>query len=137
MTSVDKGPLVENLIEDKQAEEAVQFKTLEWRNINYTLYKNNKTILDQCSGIAREGDITALIGSSGAGKTSLLNLLAHKLVASTGKITGTISFKNQKINKTKMKNISSYLRQEDIFHVNLTPRGSTEMIKKFLNLLLT
>lgn len=95
----------------------------EWKHLNYVLKKNKKQVLFDAFGTVKKGEITALIGSSGAGKSTLLNVLAHKTHASTGKVTGMICFEGKQIPYAgELKKYSSYLRQEDIFHVNLTPR---------------
>jgi ABC-type lipoprotein export system ATPase subunit len=54
--------------------------TLEWRNLD--LYVKTKTghqqILFGMSGAARPGELIALMGPSGAGKTSFMNMLAGR-----------------------------------------------------------
>lgn len=44
-----------------------------------------REILKNINGICPGGEVTAIMGSSGAGKTSLLNILAAR-VRSTGKV---------------------------------------------------
>ena len=41
-----------------------------------------RTILNDITGICPGGQVTAILGSSGAGKTSLLNVLACRIVNS-------------------------------------------------------
>lgn len=95
----------------------------EWKHLNYVLSKNKKQVLYDAFGTVKKGEITALIGSSGAGKSTLLNVLAHKIHSSTGKVSGMICFEGKQIpSASELKKYSSYLRQEDIFHINLTPR---------------
>lgn len=45
-------------------------------------------VLNDISGICPGGEVTAILGASGAGKTSLLNILA-KRVANGGKVSLT------------------------------------------------
>jgi ABC-type multidrug transport system ATPase subunit len=98
-------------------------QAFEWRDLNYVIHKNKKQVLYEAFGTVKKGEITALIGSSGAGKSTLLNVLAHKTQSSMGKATGVICFDGKPIPSAReLKKFSSYLRQEDIFHVNLTPR---------------
>lgn len=107
-------------------------KVFEWKHLNYVLNKNKKQVLTDAFGTVKKGEITALIGSSGAGKSSLLNVLAHKIHSGTGKVTGMICFDGKQIPSAgELKKYSSYLRQEDIFHVNLTPR---EVLRFSLNM---
>ena len=48
-----------------------------WRNhATARLGKKAKRILHQMSGAFRSGQLTAILGPSGAGKTSLMNILA-------------------------------------------------------------
>jgi ABC-type multidrug transport system ATPase subunit len=48
---------------------------------------DTKRILNGVSGFTRPGEILAIMGSTGAGKTSLLNVLARR---SEGEVSGTI-----------------------------------------------
>ena len=41
--------------------------------------KSTRTILNNISGFCPSGQMTAILGSSGAGKTSLLNILAKRI----------------------------------------------------------
>lgn len=97
--------------------------SFEWRNLNYILKQNNKQVLFDAFGTVKKGEIVALIGSSGAGKTTLLNVLAHKVHTWKGTVSGQRCLEGEEIKSAaQLKIYSSYLRQEDIFHVNLTPR---------------
>ncbi len=44
--------------------------------VSCTLGKNAKTILHQMNGSFKSGHLSAILGPSGAGKTSLMNILA-------------------------------------------------------------
>jgi len=46
----------------------------------------SKTILDQISGVANAGEVLAIMGPSGGGKTSLLNSLSRRQNITSGKI---------------------------------------------------
>ena len=55
---------------------------LEWSDITLTVPDGSggsKVVLQQLSGVARPGTCTAIMGASGAGKTSLLNVLAARI----------------------------------------------------------
>jgi len=64
-------------------------QSLTWRNINMILNDKKgveeKRILDNVWGEAKSGETTAIMGASGAGKTSLFNVLAGR-ASSKGKI---------------------------------------------------
>jgi ABC-type multidrug transport system fused ATPase/permease subunit len=51
--------------------------TIEFSNL--TLFTTNKIILRNCSGKFEEGTLTAIMGSSGAGKSSLSNSITGRL----------------------------------------------------------
>ena len=95
---------------------------LQWSNLSYILNnKEKKVILKDSFGTAKAGQVTAIIGQSGAGKTSLLNILAQITSRKSGKITGTISANGSEITTRFITSVSSYLRQEDIYHHFFTP----------------
>lgn len=114
-------PLVNG--EQRPSEKPESPSQFEWKEINYVLHKDNKQVLFDSFGTVKKGEICALIGSSGAGKTTLLNVLAQKIKSNTGKVTGELSFDGIKIkNAEDLKRFSAYLRQDDFFHPNMTPR---------------
>ena len=116
--------LVNKLVDENDMRRRLEYPTVfEWKHLNYKLKKSKKQVLYEAFGTVRKGEITALLGSSGAGKSSLLNVLAHKTQSSTGNVTGMICFDGKQItSSSELKKYYSYLRQEDIFHENLTPR---------------
>jgi ABC-type multidrug transport system ATPase subunit len=66
--------------------------------------------------------MVGLIGSSGAGKTTLLNILGLK-IRSKSNLSGTLRLNDEEVkDRRQINDIYAYVRQEDIFHPNLTPR---------------
>lgn len=66
--------------------------TLEFTDLAYDVdmgkKKPRKKILNGCSGVVKPGEMLAILGSSGAGKTSLLNMMAGRLATgSSGNCT--------------------------------------------------
>lgn len=58
--------------------------------------KNELHILKDISGFAMPGTTTFIMGASGSGKTSLLNLLSDRINRSGGGITeGTVMFNDK------------------------------------------
>ena len=84
-----------------------------------------KVILDSITGQFRSGRFTVILGSSGAGKTSLLNLLAGK--ARMGTQTGTIAINGQEASGRDVADISGFVYQEDITMDTQTVKEAVEM----------
>ncbi|KAK5092478.1 FAD-dependent urate hydroxylase [Exophiala xenobiotica] len=89
---------------------------LQFENLNYTL--KGKEILQDISGIASPGQITAVMGASGAGKSTFLDLLARK--NKRGHTTGNMFLNGEKIPDQEYKNVIGYVDQEDTLLPTLT-----------------
>ncbi|KAK9794008.1 hypothetical protein WJX73_008792 [Symbiochloris irregularis] len=74
-------------------------------------------LLDNCSGVFRPGVLTALVGSSGAGKTTLMDVLAGRKTA--GKVLGDIKVGGYPKDQESFARVSGYVEQFDI-HAPLT-----------------
>lgn len=60
--------------------------SLSWRNVTKVVGSNKDiTLVQNCSGIVRSGEVVALMGLSGSGKTTLMKILS----AETGVYSGT------------------------------------------------
>ncbi|KAJ6092503.1 hypothetical protein N7486_007792 [Penicillium sp. IBT 16267x] len=78
-----------------------------------------KRVLDGVSAEMSGGSLTAIIGSSGSGKTSLLNLMASRMSTSKMKVSGSITFNgNADIDSIRI----AYVMQEDVLIPTLTVR---------------
>ncbi|KAJ5751645.1 hypothetical protein N7520_008562 [Penicillium odoratum] len=79
----------------------------------------SKRVLDGVSAEMTSGSLTAIIGSSGSGKTSLLNLMASRMSLSKAKVSGSTTFNgNANIDSIR----SAYVMQEDVLIPTLTVR---------------
>ncbi|GAX20870.1 ATP-binding cassette, subfamily G (WHITE), member 1 [Fistulifera solaris] len=76
---------------------------------------SKKTILSNCSGAAAPGQVLAIMGPSGAGKTSLMNVLAGRGTYQGGSLT----INGHLMTKRRFKSIA-YVKQADIFFEHLT-----------------
>jgi ABC-type multidrug transport system ATPase subunit len=79
-------------------------------------------ILSNSSGVVRAGEMLAIMGPSGSGKTTLLNALAHRQAAAKSTTTGDMFANGQKMNLRKMRELSTYVEQEDALIGSLTVR---------------
>ncbi|XP_077285387.1 ATP-binding cassette sub-family G member 1-like [Arctopsyche grandis] len=79
--------------------------------------KEQKVILDNMSGSFYAGRLTAILGPSGAGKTSLLNILAGNKKKN---VSGQILINEQEINPNEFQWQSSYIGQESALLLSLT-----------------
>ena len=96
--------------------------TLSWENIRATLqakkslFKNvgsSLEILKGVSGIAKSGNLLAIMGASGSGKTTLLNVLTNR---NTGRLQIGGQVKVNGVNMgTSISKVAAYVQQEDLF----------------------
>ncbi|KAI2792908.1 putative ABC transporter ATP-binding protein/permease [Penicillium oxalicum] len=78
-----------------------------------------KRVLDGVSAKMPSGSLTAIIGSSGSGKTSLLNMMAGRMSLSRATVDGATTFNgNTDIESVR----SAYVMQEDVLIPTLTVR---------------
>ncbi|XP_050231244.1 ABC transporter G family member 39-like [Mercurialis annua] len=75
-------------------------------------------LLQDVSGSFRPGVLTALVGVSGAGKTTLMDVLAGR--KTTGYIEGTLSISGYPKNQATFARISGYCEQNDIHSPHVT-----------------
>ena len=92
---------LEDSEEIKENRESLKDKEVVLELENISIGYGEKNLLENCSLIAREGEIISLIGKSGAGKSSLLlNIAGLKKIKN-----GTIKFLGKDIKKWKRKEI--------------------------------
>ena len=89
-------------------------------DVNKYVGKNNKKILDQVSCHIGSNDFVAIIGGSGAGKTTLMNAIS----GFDKKFAGNIKYNGVELKPhfNEWKSIIGYVPQEDIIFENLTLR---------------
>lgn len=87
--------------------------------------KEKKNILNDISGSLKGGEVCALMGPSGAGKTSLLNVLAGR-VRSRGKVlvNGNILLDGLPVSGSSLRKRIAYVMQQDILTPTQTVRES-------------
>ena len=82
------------------------------------LAESRLQLLSDISGAFRPGVLTALVGVSGAGKTTLMDVLAGR--KTTGYIEGSITLSGYPKKQETFARISGYCEQTDIHSPNVT-----------------
>ena len=100
---------------------------LSWHNLEYKIESSAQatSVLKSVSGYADSGEILAIMGESGSGKTSLLSILSGRLnYQSNIEISGEVYVNKLKIKELEYPLMSSYLSQDNIYFSYMTPRES-------------
>lgn len=90
--------------------------TLMFKQMKYTI--GGKDVLNEVSGLVKPGQIMAIMGASGAGKTSLLDILARR--QKSGTIQGQIYVNGRIVSRQEYKRVVGYVDQEDTLMSTLT-----------------
>ncbi|MGO9509776.1 MAG: FHA domain-containing protein [Mycobacterium sp.] len=101
----------------RRTEAATRAGGLEVNSVCYTV-DHGKQLLDHISLIARPGTLTAIIGGSGAGKTTLSRLIAGY----TSPSSGTVTFEGHNIHSeyASLRSRIGMVPQDDVVHRQLT-----------------
>ena len=90
--------------------------------LNLNLKKDGAPILKEIFGIVKPFNVTALMGASGAGKTTFLSLLRGQ--ASFATTSGNIYVNGNKVESlVPFRNQMAFVPQDDIMYDNLTVEG--------------
>lgn len=126
-----KSRLQESFASSRSKDEHI---TIEWSNLNYSVItkdskkgsktglKNNR-ILRDVNGRAESGQLLAIMGPTGSGKTSMLNVLAARVGSggsSATKLTGNILVNGTPRKDEDFRRISAYVLQDDKMYPHLT-----------------
>eukprot|EP00933_Yihiella_yeosuensis_P060504 TRINITY_DN6325_c0_g2_i4.p1 TRINITY_DN6325_c0_g2~~TRINITY_DN6325_c0_g2_i4.p1 ORF type:complete len:663 (-),score=134.85 TRINITY_DN6325_c0_g2_i4:313-2301(-) len=110
---------------------------LEWKDLCFTVKEKkgreglvDKPILQNLTGNARPGSFTVILGASGSGKTSLLSVLADRLLFSKGaRLEGEIQF-NGEPKPPDYRSRCAFVQQTEIFYPYATVRETVEMASR-------
>ncbi|VDM59380.1 unnamed protein product [Angiostrongylus costaricensis] len=101
---------------------------LSWYGIcAYVSAKKLCIVFEECCrtisvyGTAGPGQLVAIMGSSGAGKSSMLNVLAHRNLDKL-EIYGSIKVNQRPVTREFMRSVCAYVQQDDCFIGSLTVR---------------
>lgn len=109
-------------LSDESDDETIKYMTehrsaaLYWDNVSY--FVNAREILTGIQGAAQPGQITAIMGASGAGKTTFLDLLARK--NKRGVTQGDFYVNGEKVTDADFKSMIGFVDQEDTMLPTLT-----------------
>ncbi|CAB4384530.1 hypothetical protein RhiirA5_476344 [Rhizophagus irregularis] len=87
-----------------------------FQDISY--YIGDKQVLHSIHGVVKPGEVMAIMGGSGAGKTTFLDILARKNKA--GRIRGKTLVNGHLVDDETFKNVVGYVDQEDHLLPTLT-----------------
>lgn len=90
--------------------------TLHFSDVSYTVA--GRSILSGVSGSVKPGQILAIMGASGAGKTSFLDILARK--NKQGTVSGSTTVNGKNVSNTQFKRVVGFVDQEDVLLSTLT-----------------
>ncbi|KAL5721108.1 ABC transporter G member 20 [Ranunculus cassubicifolius] len=131
-----EDPSKVNLVRDTDDSSSSLPLVLSFNNLTYSVrdrwkmsittffkYGNNptrstKTILNDISGEAKDGEILGVLGDSGSGKSTLIDALAGRI--SKGSLKGSISLNGESPHPGLLKTISTYVMQDDVLFPMLT-----------------
>lgn len=102
--------------DDDKFTNARKAATLYYDDVGYVL--DGITILSGIQGVAQSGQVTAIMGASGAGKSTFLDILARK--SKRGTIGGSFSVNGEKVLDIEYRNVIGFVDQEDTMLPTLT-----------------
>ncbi|KAI9097396.1 ABC-2 type transporter-domain-containing protein [Phlyctochytrium arcticum] len=106
-------------------EKIIQAEPFTWKHINYTVPTKDgpKQLLHDVSGYVRPGELTALMGSSGAGKTTLIDAITQR--KTIGTLEGQI-YVGKYPQNDRFKRMTAYCEQMDVHNPNSTVREALQ-----------
>lgn len=117
----------ESSIKEKENAKTIENFDIEFKNVSFRYNENSENVLENISFTAKQGETIGIIGSTGCGKSSFVNLIPRLYDATEGEIL---------IGKTNIKDISLKELRENIGIVlqeNILFSGTIESNIKFGN----
>lgn len=94
--------------------------SIDFEDLGMSLKSTGKCILEGVTGGFKAGSMAAILGPSGAGKTTFMNALCGK--AYYGRQTGDIYVNGKKSSISALKSVRGFVPQDDTVHEKLTVR---------------
>jgi ABC-type multidrug transport system ATPase subunit len=88
--------------------------------------ENTRQVLYGASGVVEAAEVLAILGASGAGKSSLIDILAGR--KTVGTITGTLLLNGKEVTAQQIRQVSGYVAQQDVLSDTLTVRETLEFV---------
>jgi len=101
-----------------------------WKNLTSSIMvgkrkkKTRRVLLNNVNGYVRPGQLLAIMGPSGAGKTTMLNLLAGR--AYHQKISGQVLINGKEVPQTDYNQFTGFVTQDDVMHTFLTVKETID-----------
>ncbi|MCJ1233284.1 hypothetical protein MMC14_001239 [Varicellaria rhodocarpa] len=113
-----RGPIYLDDTDDESAKMMADHKpaSLQFENVSYHL--SGKQILSGVQGIAQPGQLMAIMGASGAGKTTFLDILARK--NKRGVTEGQFYVNGEKVLDNEYRSVVGFVDQDDTMLPTLT-----------------
>lgn len=108
--------------------------TLAWRDLCVTATNDGKArrIIECVSGAVRAGSLVAVLGASGAGKTTLMHALAHRPLPGAV-VEGRVLVGGREARPADMRQLAGFLHQEDLFVGCLTAEEHLCLVARLRN----
>lgn len=90
---------------------------LQFSDISYTL-SSGRRVLEGVSGAVKPGEVMAVLGASGAGKSTFLDILARK--SKRGSVGGEVLVNGRKVSSSEYRRVVGFVDQEDTLMGTLT-----------------
>ena len=120
------SPVSMTTIEMQETNTATTTSVFEWHDVKYGVGKGakSKEILHGISGSLDGGEVCAIMGPSGAGKTSFLNVLANRIgdKGPAQRVSGTIRLDGKALVGQALRKRIAYVMQQDLLFATQTPR---------------
>eukprot|EP00930_Biecheleria_cincta_P065762 TRINITY_DN5164_c0_g1_i5.p1 TRINITY_DN5164_c0_g1~~TRINITY_DN5164_c0_g1_i5.p1 ORF type:complete len:783 (+),score=112.96 TRINITY_DN5164_c0_g1_i5:64-2412(+) len=93
---------------------------IQFENLSVTLKSDGRCVLEGVTGEFKEGNMAAIMGPSGAGKTTFMNAVCGK--AYYGTTEGEVRINGRTSSIAEIKELRGFVPQDDIVHEHLTVR---------------